>query len=244
MRKGLRSLMAGIACLAVLASGMGIGWTIARNADQPQTQSSEVSTPYVDSTQNANVLIRMPDLRQYSTFTCGTTCVQMVMNWARPQQGDINLADLQDALGTTDEGGTTPDNIVAYLKGQGVDATLRQGMTSDDLAATVSEGHPVVMGIQAWSTAEDGSYNTDDPSDKDTYLVEGHYVICVGYRQTHAGYDFYFNDPANVGICMMASAELDSRWIDMDAHGTVYDHTGIVINADTNYDPDGVYHLD
>lgn len=42
----------------------------------------------------------------------------------------------------------------------------------------------------------------------------------------------------------MSSDELNQRWIDMDASGKVYEHTGIVIDMDSDYSPDTMYHLD
>lgn len=39
-----------------------------------------VSQPYLDSVKNADVFIDIPALRQYGSYTCGTTCVQMIMN--------------------------------------------------------------------------------------------------------------------------------------------------------------------
>lgn len=100
------------------------------------------------------------------------------------------------------------------------------------------------MPLQAWSSADDESYNTSEPQNADTYLIEGHYVICVGYKITENGRIFYFNDPACVGYCYMTEAELNSRWIDMDADALIYDHYGIVIESQTEYNPCGVFHLD
>ena len=92
--------------------------------------------------------------------------------------------------------------------------------------------------------AEDG-YNTQNSDDADTYLAEGHWVICVGYQKQEPGYVFYFNDPACVGYCMMSEQDLNNRWIDMDTEGNVYDHYGIEITADgTSYNPDGVFYLE
>ena len=38
-----------------------------------------LSLPYSGQTQDADVFIDIPNLRQYGGYTCGTTCVQMVM---------------------------------------------------------------------------------------------------------------------------------------------------------------------
>ena len=47
----------------------------------PAAEQSSVQPPYDGQTQDADVFIDMPNLRQYGGYTCGTTCVQMVMNW-------------------------------------------------------------------------------------------------------------------------------------------------------------------
>lgn len=199
---------------------------------------------YEGSVTDADVLIRVPQLRQYGGFTCGTTCVQMLMNWLFPTDGDINLASYVEALGTTEEAGTSPYSILRYLQERGVPAVERENRTTAELTEALDAGHVIVIPIQAWSTAEDGSYNTQDPSDTETYLIEGHWVICVGYQRTENGTRFFFNDPACVGYCMMEEAELNDRWIDMDGEGRIADHYGIEVSGDTAYDPNGFYHLD
>ena len=108
----------------------------------------------------------------------------------------------------------------------------------------LAAGHPVMMPLQAWSSAEDGSYNLDDPSQSETYLAEGHWVLCVGYGENADGLYFLFNDPACVGHTMVYADELDSRWIDRDGEGTVYDHFGIEILQNTEYDGGGLFYMD
>lgn len=206
---------------------------------QAQTQS-----PYTGSSSDAQVLINIPALRQYGNYTCGTTCVQMLMNWLFPYEGDLNLATYEEELGTTKDAGTPPENIVRFLVESGVSISPRENKTIDELVAALNAGRPTLMCIQAWSSAEDGSYNTNNPSDSETYLAEGHWVICVGYKQTENGLRFFFNDPACVGHCLLDEAELNARWIDMDDAGRVYDHYGIEISGTGVYNPDGAFHLD
>ncbi len=239
MHKWIKGLLTVIVYALIFMAGILIG----KNTVE-EKQDTEVKDPYTGSVKNADVLIQVPSFRQYSTYTCGTTCVQMLMNWAFPQKGDINLADLEKELGSTDEGGTTPQNILKYFNTHDVNASMHQNMNVNDLIESLDNGHPVVTALQAWSTAEDGSYNTTDSANTDTYLIEGHYVICTGYQKADNGYILYFNDPANTGLCTMTNDELDKRWIDMDASGNVYDHTGIIVNMNTDYNPYGTYHLD
>lgn len=209
-----------------------------------QPADGAVAEPYGDTVANADVFIDLPNLRQYGGYTCGTTCVQMLMNWLYPYEGDLNLVAYEELLGTTDEGGTPPENIVLYFKEQGVELEEHSQLTAQDLIKALDAGHPMMMPIQAWSTAEDGSFNTTDSSDGETYLVEGHWVICVGYCKMSSGYRFFFNDPATVGYCYLEEEELDNRWIDMDCSGTLFDHYAVEIISTPGFVPRGAFHMD
>lgn len=209
-----------------------------------EASQNVIEAPYEDTLANAQVFIDVPNLRQYGGYTCGTTCVQMLMNWVYPYAGDLNLVAYEELLGTSDEGGTPPENIVAYFREQGVQVEEHSNFTIEALIQALEAGHPLMLPLQAWSTAEDGSFNTTDPEDAETYLIEGHWVICVGYDRTEAGYRFYFNDPACVGYCYLEGEELDSRWVDMDYAGTLFDHYGIEILSPSGYVPQGVFHMD
>ena len=223
----------------------GSGHTILNSSTKESVLKIQKENDLYDgSISDADVFIDMPNLRQYGTYTCGTTCVQMAMNWLKPYEGDLNLTAYEEALGTTEEKGTSPENILQYFEKNNIAINAGDKRTTKELVAALNTKHPMLMCIQAWSSAEDGSYNVDDPSNPATYLAEGHWVICVGYKKTLDGYLFYFNDPACVGYCVMNAKEMDSRWIDMDSEGKVYDHYGIEIEASTDYDPQGAYHLD
>lgn len=199
---------------------------------------------YDGSIQDADVLIEIPALRQYGGYTCGTTCVQMLMNWLFPYEADLNLATYEEELATTEEAGTPPESILEYLERSGVRADAAEALRVDDLCAALDRGNPILICLQAWSSADDGGYNTTDPTDAETYLAEGHWVICVGYRRANGECTLYFNDPACVGHCLLDATELDARWIDMDFSGRIYDHYGIEIAGTTVYQSDGAFHLD
>lgn len=199
---------------------------------------------YAGDVQEADVFIDIPNLRQYGTYTCGATCVQMLMNWINLYDSDLNLTAYEEALGTGEETGTPPENIIGYFEENEISITAKEKRTINNLTAALDKGHPVLMCIQAWAASDDG-YNTENPDDEDTYLTEGHWVICVGYKKLDSGYTFYFNDPACVGYCLMSEEELDDRWIDMDTGGNIYNHYGIEINeTGQDYNSKGVYHLD
>lgn len=206
--------------------------------------SSSDTGVYLGFLSDADVLIEVPALRQYGGYTCGTTCVQMLMNWLYPYEADLNLARYEELLGTTPEAGTSPDAVTGYLEGQGVAFAAAERLTPSDLRRKLGAGHPVMMPLQAWSGAEDGGYNVDDPSDEATYLAEGHWVVCVGHCANGGAPYFIFNDPACVGHVVLYEDELDARWIDRDTAGTVYDHFGIEVIQGTGYDAGGLFHMD
>ena len=204
-------------------------------------KASAGSGLYAASLSEAEVFIDLPTLRQYGDYTCGATCVQMLMNALFPYEGDRNLTGYEEALGTTPEAGTPPEAITHFFEDTGVAFTATQNLTLSDLKAALSTGHPVLLPLQAWSA--DGSYNVDDPSDPETYLAEGHWVICVGYADAARPY-FIFNDPACVGHTLIAADEFDRRWIDQSGDGTVYDHYGITITQPIPYDPQGLFYME
>lgn len=208
------------------------------------TSKVQVESPYNDTITSADVLIEIPTLRQYGGYTCGTTCVQMLINWLFPYEGDLNLTTYEEELGTSEEFGTPPKNIVNYFVENGISINANEHMTISDLITAINAKHPIMICIQAWSSADDGTYNTSDSTNAETYLVEGHWVICVGYKKMESGYRLFFNDPACVGHCFMDEEELDKRWIDMDGSGKIYDHYGIEIIGTAAYDSNGAFHLD
>ena len=124
---------------------------------RPAAEQPSVQPPYDGQTQDADVFIDMPNLRQYGGYTCGTTCVQMVMNWLDPYQADWNLAAYEEELGTNEEAGTPPGSIVSFFEENGVTVTAKENRTTPELASALYQGHPVLLCIQAWAAAEDGT---------------------------------------------------------------------------------------
>ena len=227
--------------LALLLA-LGMVFTLTAGCTQTKEKSANAeSDRYVGYTTDADKFVDVPNLRQYGNYTCGTTCVQMLLNYLYPQIGDKNLSTYENELGTTPENGTSPQQIYDYFKSQGVDVEKKEQITMEELASLIDSGEPVMMCIQAWSD----QYNTTDPNATDhAYLADGHWVICVGYKKTTDGYQFYFNDPACVGHCLMSQRDLENRWIDRDEAGTIYKHFGFVIKGTTEYNDDGVFYLD
>ena len=209
-----------------------------------ESDAASSSDLYAGFLTEADRWIDIPALRQYGDYTCGATCVQMLMNWLSPYDADLNLTQYEELLGTTPETGTSPSAVLSFLEENDVEFAASQALTLSGLQEMLAAGHPVMMPLQAWSSAEDGSYNLDDPSQSETYLAEGHWVVCVGYGENAGRLYFLFNDPACVGHTMVYADELDSRWIDRDGEGTVYDHFGIELLQNTEYDGGGLFYMD
>lgn len=207
-------------------------------------ETSTSSDVYAASLTDAAVFINVPALRQYGDYTCGATCVQMLMNWLYPYEADRNLTQYEEALLTSPEIGTSPQALLNYFEEAKIEFDAAQHMSLSTLRQALDEGHPVMMALQAWSSADDGSYNLDDPSEPESYLTEGHWVICVGYCQSDHQLYFIFNDPACVGHSLLYENELEQRWIDVDGSGEIYDHFGIKILQKTRYDSSGLFHMD
>lgn len=57
------------------------GFFIGKNYKVGQIDDSKaVEPPYVETVEDADIFIDMPNLRQYGGYTCGTTCTQMIVN--------------------------------------------------------------------------------------------------------------------------------------------------------------------
>lgn len=142
-----------------------------------ESDAASSSDLYAGFLTEADRWIDIPALRQYGDYTCGATCVQMLMNWLSPYDADLNLTQYEELLGTTPETGTSPSAVLSFLEESDVEFAASQALTLSGLQEMLAAGHPVMMPLQAWSSAEDGSYNLDDPSQSETYLAEGHWVL-------------------------------------------------------------------
>ena len=73
--------------LAIL-SALFMVFALAACSTQTEEQSASTqNNSYVGYTTDAGKFIDVPNLRQYGDYTCGTTCVQMLMNYLYPQVG-------------------------------------------------------------------------------------------------------------------------------------------------------------
>jgi predicted double-glycine peptidase len=219
----LRSL----ACLALLAIGCISGCS--REASAPTAPTRDQIAP---AARAAHRLVGIPDVMQMNDYSCGVASVQAVAQY----YGTWGYQDeFARELGTTPKNGTHPSRIVAYLRKLGLEASLEEGMTIDDLKRQVDAGVPVIIDYQAWG----------EPAGKD-YAKEwedGHYSIVVGY----SGDRLMIEDPSLLGTTgELTATELMTRWHDYETENgkrREYRQAGIVVRGKPVLQP-ALTHID
>ncbi len=156
----------------------------------------------------------VPMVRQADGDSCGPACLESVLRYF----GDgATQAELKLEAGT-DEDGTPPDAMARVLRGRGLAADVRQGMTVEGLGRELDAGRPVIVDLQAWG----------DPREYPE-LRHGHWAVAVGRSDNRV----WFMDPAldRDGWAWLAEDELEARWRDREASGEVTDRLGIVVGT-------------
>lgn len=154
---------------------------------------------------NVKNLIRVPLTRQDTDYTCGITALQSILGY---YQIDKRLDMLATEIKPDSEYGTNYINMANYAASLGMKASVRTGMTLEELKNHIDQKEPVLLAIQAWADAKD-SYATYQNED-------GHYVVAVGYDENN----FYFMDPSTLGhYTYIPTAEFITRWHDYDSYG-------------------------
>ena len=172
------------------------------------------------------VQIRVPLVRQATSYTCGVAALQSVLHYfGKSYRQDV----LAEALRSDPEQGTNYKRMAALAQGDGIACEANEGMSPTLLRAMIDEGKPVIIALQAW-----GESGVDYAADWD----DGHYVVVVGYDTAH----FYFMDPSVLGNYTYLSLEaLLVRWHDCyleDGQLVRLHHFGLTFAGTTvAYDP-------
>jgi len=148
-------------------------------------------------------LLDVVDVRQATPYTCGTSCVQAILNYYGIDKREDVLAK---QLGTTEEAGTSPDQIMAGFEMYGLIPTMNEHTTLDDLRVNLRNKIPTIVDLQAW---------LDDypPQDWSTTWEDGHYVIVIGMDDKN----LFFEDPSLLGTRgRLPPAEFLARWHDYE----------------------------
>ena len=130
-------------------------------------------------------LLDIADVRQATPYTCGVASSLAILNYYGIETREDSLAEL---FGTTEESGTSPQQIVAGFASFGLEAILKVDTSLEDLSANLRDGIPTMVAVQAWLDpypAVDWSANWED----------GHWVIVIGMDDRN----IYFEDPSQIG---------------------------------------------
>jgi len=170
-------------------------------------------------------LLNVVDVRQETSYTCGVACAQAILNYYGIDQRQDRLAE---QFGTTEEAGTSPQQIVAGLESYGLTATLKEQTTLEDLRINIQNQIPTMVAIQAWLE----TYPAPDWS-KD--WEDGHWVIVLGMDDQNV----YFEDPSLLGTRgVLTQEEFLARWHDYtgdapccDANDYLWQHLSISVKG-------------
>ena len=171
----------------------------------------------------------VPDVRQSTDYTCSASALQAVLAYYGLEAREDELAT---ELGATPKDGAPPEAIARVAKAHGLDASVRDNMTIDDLAAEVAQRRPPIVDLQAWSDAPRSDWHDD--------WEDGHYVVLVAVD----GDQLVFEDPSVLGSrSFLKRDELDARWHDEDA-ARRHQRTGIVFAGKLPAPPPTRIHMD
>lgn len=90
----------------------------------------------------------VPDVRQSTDYTCSASALQGVLAYYGIEAREDTLAR---ELGATPADGAPPDAVARVAKSHGLDASVRDHMTVEDLAAELAQRRPIIIDLQAWS---------------------------------------------------------------------------------------------
>jgi uncharacterized protein len=146
-------------------------------------------------------VLKMADVRQATSYTCGVACAQAILDYYGIDEREDRLAA---QFGATEEGGTSPSQLLAGFASYGLAATLKEQTTLDDLRANVEQKIPTMVAIQAW-------LEKYPPPDWSQHWEDGHWLIVIGLDERN----IYFEDPSLLGARgWLTHAEFLARWHD------------------------------
>lgn len=167
----------------------------------------------------------LPLVNQETDYSCGPASLLSVLRYW--QVFDGTERDLYGPLQTTPKDGTEPPKLVEVAARYGLSAELREGMSVEDLRASLKRGDTVIIDFQAWR--EEGA----PPLPWEDVWEDGHYSVLAAMDAKNA----YFMDPVAEGTyAYMPLDELPRRWHDYeDRSGTVrrYFQLGLILRGKT-----------
>lgn len=151
--------------------------------------------------ESASDMLNIVDVRQATSYTCGVSASQAVLNYYGT---DVREDQLAQRFGTTETSGTSPNQIVTGLESYGLVATMREDTTLDDLRWNIQQQIPTMVAIQAW-------LEKYPPQDWSMEWESGHWIIVIGMDDSNV----YFEDPSILGSRgWLSHSEFLARWHD------------------------------
>ena len=155
--------------------------------------------------------------KQVYDYDCGVQALQTVMTYYGVE---IDRDELMRSLGTTEEGGTPPQAMIAAAQSYDFEVKSGTQWSLNQLKQYVDAGTPVIVLLQAWADR----YMTLDDWRRD--WDNGHYAIVIGVNKDV----LLFEDPATIRRTWLREREFLARWHDMDTKtGEKYEHFGMVL---------------
>lgn len=170
-------------------------------------------------------LLPVPIVRQKTNYSCGDVATLALVRYWRGEDFDaVPESGLYAPLRTTEEDGTDPHPIEAFLDAQGLDADYETGASVDlgQLLAAVDRGQPPIVDLQAWQNEPRRPWAGD--------WDDGHYVVLVGWDDR----DLFFMDPSTDDTyAFIPRQEFVSRWHDVVGKANVRtQHLVIFVHGD------------
>lgn len=138
--------------------------------------------------------------RQITEYSCGASALQAVLHyWGR----DVDETELMRIIGTSEDVGTYPENIVRGVRALGFQAEARENLTLEEVARFTADGNPMIALAQVWRSQKAEHIAPEDEWDN------GHYIVVLGVDEEFV----YIQDPyLRMGKAMVARRLFERHW--------------------------------
>ena len=159
--------------------------------------------------------------RQITEYSCGASALQAVLSyWGR----ELDETAIMKIIGTSEDVGTYPENIVRGVRALGLQVEARENLTLDEVRRF---GHPMIALCQVWRSQRSSTPRPEDDWDN------GHYIVVLGVDEEYV----YFQDPyLHMGKAFVTRATFERHWHQImggEAAGNPkLVHLGILIRGD------------
>lgn len=159
--------------------------------------------------------------RQITEYSCGASALQAVLDyWGN----ELDERRVMEIIGTSEDVGTYPENIVRGVRALGLAAEARENLTLDEVRQF---GHPVIALAQVWRSQRSSAPRPEDDWDN------GHYIVVLGVDDDYV----YFQDPyLRMGKGFVTREAFERHWHQImggEAAGNPrLEHLGILIRGE------------